>query len=216
MQAMPLIEAAPQVTHRPLGLQTRQPHVARRGARELYRRGVLVVALGLFAPARSRAKPLRESRVAERKKLEDGSEVVKLASGVQYLDLRVGRGEVPQMGDTVLLHVKGYLMEKGDPIFMNTYDDGAPLVFSLGTMPEVPSYLGYANGLARAGVKPPLRLPIPFKEGLRYELELLRCVPAPQNGGDKSGRLCCSDPQYPCKIPSNIRLDVAADVAAGV
>ncbi|CAJ1331520.1 unnamed protein product, partial [Effrenium voratum] len=145
MQAMPLIEAAPQVTHRPLGLQTRQPHVARRGARELYRRGVLVVALGLFAPARSRAKPLRESRVAERKKLEDGSEVVKLASGVQYLDLRVGRGEVPQMGDTVLLHVKGYLMEKGDPIFMNTYDDGAPLVFSLGTMPE-----GVTEGLEEA------------------------------------------------------------------
>ncbi len=27
-------------------------------------------------------------------------------------------------------------MEKDDPVFINTYDDGAPLVFSLGTMPQ--------------------------------------------------------------------------------
>eukprot|EP00434_Breviolum_minutum_P011536 symbB.v1.2.010171.t1/scaffold651.1/size176249/1 len=138
------------------------------------------------------------------------------------------------MGDVVLAHVKGYLMEKDDPVFINTYDDGAPLVFSLGTMPQgvtegleealanmklgslravqVPSYLGYPNGLARAGVKAPLRLPIPLREGLRYEVELLRCVQAPvENGADKSQRLCCSDTQYPCKIPAKMRLDVISD-----
>eukprot|EP00435_Cladocopium_sp_Y103_P026178 s530_g6.t1 len=153
---------------------------------------------GFTCAAPSRAKQMRSSKEVERIKLEDGSEVVKLASGVQYVDLRTGGGEVPQMGDMVLAHVKGYLMEKDDPVFINTYDDGAPLIFYLGTMPQgvtqgleealatmklgsiravqVPSYMGYPNGLARAGVKFPLRLPIPLKEGLRYEVELLRCV----------------------------------------
>lgn len=27
-------------------------------------------------------------------------------------------------------------MEKADPVFINTYEDGAPLVFSLGTLPQ--------------------------------------------------------------------------------
>ncbi|CAK9068953.1 unnamed protein product [Durusdinium trenchii] len=152
----------------------------RPGAR---RRSLAALLLGVSAvlsrcPSAARAKLLRSSREVARSKLEDGSEVVKLASGVQYVDRRVGRGEVPQMGDVVLAHVKGYLMEKDDPIFIDTYSDGAPLVFSLGTMTQgitegleealatmtlgsvrlvqVPSYMGYPNGLARVGVKPPL------------------------------------------------------------
>ncbi|CAE7605589.1 FKBP17-2, partial [Symbiodinium natans] len=169
------------------------------GARPIPRRvGGALIGLGVcLAPRRSSAKAMRSSREVERKKLEDGSEVVRLASGVQYVDLRVGGGEVPELGDVVLAHVKGYLMEKDDPVFVDTYSDGRPLVFSLGTEPQglteglsealatmklgsvrvvqVPSYLGYPDGLARAGVKPPLRLPIPRKEGLRYEVELLRC-----------------------------------------
>ncbi|CAK9069014.1 unnamed protein product [Durusdinium trenchii] len=207
----------------------------RPGAR---RRSLAALLLGVSAvlsrrPSAARAKLLRSSREVARSKLEDGSEVVKLASGVQYVDRRVGRGEVPQMGDVVLAHVKGYLMEKDDPVFIDTYSDGAPLVFSLGTMTQgitegleealatmtlgsvrlvqVPSYMGYPNGLARVGVKPPLRRPIP-REGLRYEVELLRCVPAPkENGGDPSQRLCCSDPEYPCKVPPKLRLDVITD-----
>ena len=30
----------------------------------------------------------------------------------------------------------GYLMERDDPVFVDTYSDGRPLVFSLGTEPE--------------------------------------------------------------------------------
>ncbi|CAE7376389.1 FKBP17-2 [Symbiodinium pilosum] len=188
-------------------------------------------------PWRSSAKQMRSSREIERKQLEDGKEIVKLASGVQFLDLRVGGGEVPELGDVVLAHVKGYLMEKDDPVFLDTRADGAPLVFPLGTETEgvteglsealatmklgsiravqVPSYLGYPNGLARAGVKPPLRLPIPQREGLRYEIELLRCVQAPkENGATSSQRLCCSDAEYPCKLSQDIRLDVTADASS--
>ncbi|CAL1141030.1 unnamed protein product [Cladocopium goreaui] len=146
------------------------------GRRSLWAIGSLLGGFTCAAP--SRAKQMRSSKEVERIKLEDGSEVVKLASGVQYVDLRTGGGEVPQMGDMVLAHVKGYLMEKDDPVFINTYDDGAPLIFYLGTMPQgvtqrleealatmklgsirtvqVPSYMGYPNGLARAGVKFPL------------------------------------------------------------
>ncbi|CAE7201516.1 FKBP17-2 [Symbiodinium sp. CCMP2592] len=205
------------------------------GVQALPRRvGGALIGLGFFslAPRSSSAKQMRSSREVDRKQLEDGSEVVKLASGVQYIDLRVGRGEVPELGDVVLAHVKGYLMERDDPVFVDTYSDGRPLVFSLGTEPEglteglsealatmklgsiravqVPSYLGYPEGLARANVKAPLRLPIPRKEGLRYEVELLRCVQAPAaNGAKESQRLCCSDAEYPCKLSKDIRLDVA-------
>ncbi|CAK9068950.1 unnamed protein product [Durusdinium trenchii] len=205
----------------------------RPGAR---RRSLAALLLGVSAvlsrcPSAARAKLLRSSREVARSKLEDGSEVVKLASGVQYVDRRVGRGEVPQMGDVVLAHVKGYLMEKDDPAedvaqcvgsdsqlrgWLQGITEGleeALATMTLGSvrLVQVPSYMGYPNGLARVGVKPPLRRPIP-REGLRYEVELLRCVPAPkENGGDPSQRLCCSDPEYPCKVPPKLRLDVITD-----
>lgn len=44
----------------------------------------------------------------------------------------------------------GYLMEKADPVFINTYEDGAPLVFSLGTIPQAWDLPG-ASAATRGG-----------------------------------------------------------------
>eukprot|EP00931_Biecheleriopsis_adriatica_P057282 TRINITY_DN33981_c0_g1_i2.p2 TRINITY_DN33981_c0_g1~~TRINITY_DN33981_c0_g1_i2.p2 ORF type:complete len:159 (-),score=30.50 TRINITY_DN33981_c0_g1_i2:111-587(-) len=145
-----------------------------------------------------------------------------LASGVQFIELRKGGGKVPELGEAVLAHVKGYLAERDDPVFIDTFADGAPLFFSLGTRPagitegleqalataaagsvrivQVPAYLGYPEGLSRAAAKPPFRLPIPTKTALRYEVELLRCV---EVAGTAAQRVCCPDPLFPCQPPSD-------------
>eukprot|EP00930_Biecheleria_cincta_P075393 TRINITY_DN62568_c0_g1_i1.p1 TRINITY_DN62568_c0_g1~~TRINITY_DN62568_c0_g1_i1.p1 ORF type:complete len:256 (-),score=36.14 TRINITY_DN62568_c0_g1_i1:42-779(-) len=184
--------------------------------------GACVVEL-LTCPRRCSAKALRSSKTLERRKLDDGSELVKLASGVQYLDIRIGRGNIPELGELVLAHVKGYLMDKNDTVFLDTYKEGGPLMFTLGTqipgvtdgleealatMPtgtiravQVPSYLGYPEGLARAAVRPPILQPMPVGMGLRYEVELLRCVDLPKEAEVASSqRICCADPAYPCNF----------------
>ncbi|CAE8663929.1 unnamed protein product, partial [Polarella glacialis] len=175
-------------------------------------------------PRRVVAKPLRTSAELTRTKMEDGQEVVTLASGVQFLDTRVGGGSVPEVGDFVLAHVKGYLAVDGDPVFLDTRADAAPIAFSLGSRPEgvtegleqaiatmragsirvvqVPAYLGYNQGVAPVAVKRPLLRPLPTRTPLRYEVELLRCVSPPKEA-ESSKRLCCSDPAFPCQLGAN-------------
>eukprot|EP00929_Paragymnodinium_shiwhaense_P032151 TRINITY_DN1787_c0_g1_i1.p1 TRINITY_DN1787_c0_g1~~TRINITY_DN1787_c0_g1_i1.p1 ORF type:complete len:296 (-),score=43.04 TRINITY_DN1787_c0_g1_i1:111-998(-) len=199
---------------------------------ELDRRSLLSSAVGsvIFGGAAAEAKPLKTSSVVSRVRANGSDdEVVTLASGVKFVELQEGRGDVPQMGDSVVVHVKGYLREPGDPLFMDTYKDGGPrgkpISFSLGVQPEgitdglqegiasmryggqriveVPYEMGYPQGVARAYAKPPLRGPIPLRTDLLYEVELLRC-----NDWGIDGRtmtICCSDKAYPCNPPMQLR-----------
>jgi len=177
--------------------------------------------LALLSPATAAlpaipAAPLKTSAVVKREPAGGpaGGEVVRLASGIELFDQRVGGGQVPERGAEVLAHVRGFLNEKGDPVFIDTFADNAPILFNLGVRPpgisegleqaiasmrtggrcavQVPAYLGYPEGVAPAEVKPPLKRAIPTRTMLRYVVELLRCT---EEG------ICCPDPLYPCKVP---------------
>lgn len=142
-----------------------------------------------------------------------GREIVRTSSGLQYTDLRVGKGEVPKTGDVIVAHVKGMLPD--GMVFDDTRTSGAPLVLTAGVRPR-----GVTEGLEegilsmRAGSVRLMAMPpslgfgprggfgtlaiIPAGSPIRYEVELLRCVDG------KLGLSCCSEPDYPCRTPTPV------------
>jgi len=60
------------------------------------------------------------------------AEIVKLLTGVQYRDVRVGKGDAVRKGDTAVMHVRSLLRD--DSVLFDTREDGGPLMLEVGSI----------------------------------------------------------------------------------
>ncbi|MBD3176168.1 MAG: FKBP-type peptidyl-prolyl cis-trans isomerase [Armatimonadia bacterium] len=88
---------------------------------------------------------------------EDEGEVITTDTGLQYIILEEGEGEVAEPGDTVAVHYTGTLKSTGAK-FDSSLDRGEPIVFPLGAGAVI---AGWDEGIAgmKAGEKRKLIIP---------------------------------------------------------
>lgn len=120
-------------------------------------------------------------------------------------------------------------MESSGVEFENTYARGAALSFTMGVRPPgvcegleeaistmrmggtrlvaVPWTLGFGE----RGLRAPLAM-IPPNAALRYEVQVLRCVPSGRSGEE---RLCCSDVNFPCNDAGRAFADEGSGMPVG-
>lgn len=119
--------------------------------------------------------------VVANRKGEAGNETT-TQSGLKYVDLKVGDGASPRMGQSVKVHYIGWLANGRE--FNNSYKGGKPVDFSLGTG-LIPGW-NEALQTMKVGGKRRIILPpklaygatgrppeIPPNETLTFEIELL-------------------------------------------
>jgi FKBP-type peptidyl-prolyl cis-trans isomerase len=117
-----------------------------------------------------------------------GNEIT-TASGMKYVDLKVGDGATPRIGQGVQVHYIGWLANGKE--FNNSYKDGRPAEFALG--PGLIPGWNEALQSMKVGGKRRIVLPpalaygptgrpptIPPNETLTFEIELLGVKPAGQ------------------------------------
>lgn len=143
----------------------------------------LMLGLVLTAPA---APPKHDAKKPTAKKPAAGGKVVTTASGLKYVDLKVGKGTNPKMGENVTVNYVGQL-ENGT-VFDASAKHGGPATFMLGQV--IP---GWNEGLQTMkiggkrkliipgklayGPNPPPGSGIPPNATLVFEVELLKIGP---------------------------------------
>ncbi len=77
----------------------------------------------------------------------DQSKAVTTASGLKYVDVKIGKGASPEPGQTCVMHYTGWLYEKGakGKKFDSSVDRGAPFSFKIGVGQVIP---GWDEGVA--------------------------------------------------------------------
>jgi peptidylprolyl isomerase len=113
----------------------------------------------------------------------EGLEVVITESGLKYVDIKVGDGEIPELGNQVGLHYSGYF-EDGR-LFDSSRSKGVPAVFGLAEGALIPGFLEglltmKTGGQRRLIIPPDLAYGesgygnvIPPNSTLLFDLELL-------------------------------------------
>jgi peptidylprolyl isomerase len=112
-----------------------------------------------------------------------GYEIMATESGLQFVDFRVGDGDLPTMGATVVVHYSGFLDD--GTLFDTTHFRGVPIAFELGAAKLVDGWLegllGMRVGSRRKLIVPPylgygdkgFRKTIPPGATLIFDIELL-------------------------------------------
>lgn len=147
-------------------------------------------ACGAQAPAAPTAAPAEAPAPTVAAGVATGQEkVVTTASGLQYIEVEPGEGDLAQAGDVVDVHYRGSLADGTE--FDSSYARGEPIQFVLGTGAVIP---GWDEGIAlmRKGGKATLIIPpnlaygergaggvIPPNATLTFEVELVDIRPGP-------------------------------------
>jgi FKBP-type peptidyl-prolyl cis-trans isomerase len=113
-----------------------------------------------------------------------GGDAVTTKSGLQYLDLKVGKGRTAELGDTVEVHYTGTLTNGKK--FDSSLDRGEPFDFTLGVSQVIKGWHEGVAGMKEGGVRK-LHIPsklaygdraqgrdIPANSDLIFEIELLK------------------------------------------
>jgi peptidylprolyl isomerase len=106
-----------------------------------------LLALLAFLPAAGSAAPA-------------AAKTVVLADGLKYVDLKVGKGALPQAGQTVRVHYVGWLLDGTK--FDSSRDRNEPFTFALGEGQVIP---GWDEGVKTMRVGGLRRLIVPPKLG---------------------------------------------------
>lgn len=90
---------------------------------------------------------------------------IKTDSGLAYIDQKVGEGQIPQKGKTVVVHYTGWLKDNNVK-FDSSVDRGEPFKFTLGTGQVIP---GWDEGVAtmKVGGKRQLIIPADLAYGMQ-------------------------------------------------
>lgn len=109
---------------------------------------------------------------------------VKLPSGLQYKDIKIGSGPVAKSGDSVTVHYKGWL-DNGEVFDTSKTPGREPFGFQLGAGQVIPGWDQGVPGM-KVGGKRELKIPydlaygergqgpIPPKATLHFDVELLK------------------------------------------
>jgi peptidylprolyl isomerase len=147
---------------------------------------IVVTALALVFPGCSKKESpeqVAEQPSSQVERMETSGQEVTTASGLKYVDIKIGKGESPQKGQTAVVHYTGWLTDGKK--FDSSVERGMPFEFAIGqgkvikgwdegvsTMKVggkrkliIPPELGY-GGRGAGGVIPP-------NATLVFEVELL-------------------------------------------
>ncbi|MCS6774424.1 MAG: FKBP-type peptidyl-prolyl cis-trans isomerase [Anaerolineae bacterium] len=108
------------------------------------------------APQAAPAQPARLPSFGEAQQPAAPGELVRTASGLQYIDEVVGNGPMPQPGQTLIVHYTGWL-DNGTK-FDSSLDRGQPFEFVLGAGQVI---RGWEEGVATMRVGGKRRLIVP-------------------------------------------------------
>ncbi len=145
-----------------------------------------LAAILSLTPGAAFAQPAALARPKTKLRATPKPKVVRLPDGLSYVDLVVGRGPMPKIGETVRVHYTGTLVDGKK--FDSSRDRGTPFEFPLG---EHQVIAGWDEGVAtmRVGGRRKLTIPpalgygdrgaggvIPPGATLIFDIELLGIV----------------------------------------
>jgi peptidylprolyl isomerase len=126
----------------------------------MFRTALILSLMALAAPLGAAAKPEPRAKAPVK---------VTTPSGLQYEDLVVGTGPMPQRGQACVVHYTGWLAARGDrkgKKFDSSLDRGEPLTIPIGIGRVIK---GWDEGVAtmRVGGRRMLYIPAPLGYGAR-------------------------------------------------
>jgi len=92
---------------------------------------------------------------------EEKAKMVTTKSGLKYVDVKVGTGELVESGDPLKMHYTGRLMENGKK-FDSSKDRGKPFDYTHKVSGVIPGWTAGVEGMRVGGVR---KLLIPYRLG---------------------------------------------------
>lgn len=123
----------------------------------------VAAACAMFSPAaQSNPHEIEGAKLSQQvfPNTPDNQGVVTTRTGLQYKDMLVGQGQMPQVGQTVIVHYTGWLTNKQK--FDSSVDRGQPFEFHLGAGEVIK---GWDEGVATMHIGGKRRLVIPPQLG---------------------------------------------------
>jgi FKBP-type peptidyl-prolyl cis-trans isomerase len=117
---------------------------------------VLLIAAAIWAQTATRKKSTIAARPNTNAPSKVTGEGVKMPSGLQYWDIKVGTGEVAKEGSHVRVHYTGWLTTGKK--FDSSVDAGTPFTFTIGNSEVIKGWDEGVSGM-KVGGKRQLRIP---------------------------------------------------------